>query len=128
MSYLPESAFSKQRPTVPRPLSDFLRAREAYLDAVEVVFAEYELDGLVSPQMRDELPFLNSNGVIHETTVCEINIAGMPVVTVPAGYYASGAPFNLVFVDKLWSEAELLALDYDYEQATNHRKAPALSA
>jgi aspartyl-tRNA(Asn)/glutamyl-tRNA(Gln) amidotransferase subunit A len=77
--------------------------------------------------MRDELPKLHSDGVINETTVCEINIAGMPVVTLPAGYYASGAPFNLVFVGQPWSEAELLALAHDYEQATKHRRAPVLS-
>ncbi len=127
MSYLPETEFSKQNPTVPPPLKDFLAAREAYLEIIEEVFTRHGLDALVFPQMRNELPFLNSDDVINETTVCEINIAGVPVVTVPAGYYASGAPFNLVFVGKLWSEADLLALAFDYEKATNHRKAPALS-
>ncbi len=127
MHYLPETAFSNNNPTVPPPLKDFLGAREAYLEIVEEVFAKHQLDALVFPQMREELPFLNSDGVINETTVSEINIAGMPVVTIPAGYYDSGAPFNLVFVGKLWSEADLLALAYDYEKATNHRKAPALS-
>jgi amidase len=128
MSYLSETEFSKQHPTVPPPQTEFINAREAYLEIVEEVFSRHRLDALVFPQMRKELPFLNSDGVIDETTVCEINIAGMPVVTVPAGYYASGAPFNLVFVGALWSEADLLALAYDYETATNHRKAPALSA
>ena len=128
MSYLPETEFSNNNPTLPPPCADFLGAKEAYLEVVEEVFARHQLDALVFPQMRDELPLLNSDGVINETTVCEINIAGMPVVTVPAGYYASGAPFNLVFVGTLWSEAELLALAYDYEQATKHRQAPALSA
>jgi Asp-tRNA(Asn)/Glu-tRNA(Gln) amidotransferase A subunit family amidase len=128
MNCLPETEFSKQHPTVPPPLTEFVSAREAYLEIVEEVFAKHQLDGLVFPQMCNELPFLNSNGVIDETTVSEINIAGVPVVTVPAGYYVSGAPFNLVFVGKLWCEADLLALAYDYEKATNHRKAPALSA
>jgi Asp-tRNA(Asn)/Glu-tRNA(Gln) amidotransferase A subunit family amidase len=127
MAYLPETEFSKQNPTLPPPLKDFLEAREAYLDLIDIVFAEHGLDALVYPQMRNELPFLHSDDVINETTVSEINIAGVPVVTVPAGYYASGAPFNLVFVGKLWSEVDLLALAYDYEQATKHRKAPALS-
>jgi len=45
---------------------------------------------------------------------------------VPAGYYASGAPFGLLFVGPLWSEAVLLALAHDYEQATQHRKPPRL--
>jgi Asp-tRNA(Asn)/Glu-tRNA(Gln) amidotransferase A subunit family amidase len=128
MSYLPETEFSKQNPTVPPPLRDFLGAREAYLELIDEVFTANKLDALVFPQMRDELPFLDSEGVINETTVCEINIAGVPVVTVPAGTYASGAPFNLVFVGRLWSEADLLALAFDFEAATNHRKAPALSA
>jgi aspartyl-tRNA(Asn)/glutamyl-tRNA(Gln) amidotransferase subunit A len=128
MSYLSETEFSKQHPTVPPPLTEFINAREAYLEIVEEVFSTHQLDALAFPQMRNELPLLDSDGMIAETTVCEINIAGMPVVTVPAGYYASGAPFNLVFVGKLWNEADLLALAYDYETATNHRKAPALSA
>lgn len=127
MSYLAETAFSKQHPTTPPPLKEFLDAKTAYLEVVDEVFAKHQLDGLVFPQMREELPLLKSDGVINETTVCEINIAGMPVVTVPAGYYASGAPFNLVFVGKQWSEAELLALAYDYEQATKHRKPPVLA-
>ena len=35
---------------------------------------------------------------IQETTVGEINIAGLPGVNVPAGYYRSGSPFSLIFV------------------------------
>ncbi len=128
MRHLPETEFSNNNPTMPPPCKDFLAAKEAYLEVVEEVFAKHQLDGLVFPQMREELPLLHSGGVINETTVCEINIAGMPVVTVPAGYYDSGAPFNLVFVGKLWSEAELLSFAYDYEQATKHRKAPVLTA
>lgn len=128
MADLPETKFSNNNPTLPPPVKDFLAAREAYMEVVDEVFAKHQLDALVFPQMRDEVPFLKSDGVINETTVCEINIAGMPVVTIPAGYFASGAPFNLVFVGNLWSEAELLALSYDYEQATKHRKAPVLTA
>ena len=127
MSYLAETAFSLENPTLPPPLQDFLGAKEAYLEVVAEMFARHRLDALVFPQMREELPKLHSDGVINETTVCEINIAGMPVVTLPAGYYASGAPFNLVFVGLPWSEADLLALAHDYEQATKHRRAPVLS-
>jgi len=88
--------------------------------------ARHALDGLVFPQLRDALPPRQSNETLHETTVSEINIAGLPGVTVPAGYYASGSPFSLFFVGDLWSEAALLALAYDYEQATHYRKAPDL--
>jgi amidase len=59
---------------------------------------------------------------IQETTVGELNIAGIPGVTVPAGYYVSGAPFELIFLGRQWDEASLLAQSYAYEQATLHRK------
>ena len=78
--------------------------------------------------MRDPLPPLHGQEPIHETTVCEINIAGLPGVTVPAGYHASGAPFCLIFVGRMWSEPQLLAMAYAYETATAHRRAPDLTS
>lgn len=51
---------------------------------------------------------------------------GLPGVTVPAGRFASGAPFSLILVGRMWSEAALLGFAYDYEQATRHRIVPEL--
>jgi Asp-tRNA(Asn)/Glu-tRNA(Gln) amidotransferase A subunit family amidase len=126
MHQLPDFSACLADPARPPALPDFLAAKEAYLEVFDAVFAERRLDALVFPQMRDALPPLNGVETIHETTVCEINIAGLPGVTAPAGAYASGAPFNLIFVGRLWSEAALLALAYDYEGATRHRSAPHL--
>ena len=92
------------------------------------VFAQERLDAVVFPQMREELPLLHSKETIQETTVGEINIAGLPGVNVPAGYYRSGSPFSLIFVGQLWSEADLLAYAFAYEHATRHRRAPTLDA
>ena len=122
---LPQFAAALKSPTVPPDLSDFIALKEAYLRIVDEVFERERLDALVFPQMREELPAVKT-GTIQETTVGELNIAGLPAVTVPAGYYASGAPFGLLFVGPLWSEAVLLALAHDYEQATQHRKPPRL--
>lgn len=113
-------------PGRPPDLSDFIALREAHLAIFEAVFSEQQLDVLVFPQMRAELPGLYSRQTIPETTVSEINIAGLPGVTVPAGYYASGAPFNLIFVGRRWSEGELLGYAHAYELATRHRRPPAL--
>ncbi|TXL69856.1 amidase [Vineibacter terrae] len=107
-------------------LSGFIAAREAYLAVFAEVMARHRLDALVFPQMRSELPPLTGFDVVQETAVCEINIAGLPGVTVPAGYYASGAPFSLIFIGPMWSEATLLALAFDYEGATRHRRPPTL--
>lgn len=126
MHQLPDFVRCLADPTRPPELPDFLGAKEAYLDVFDRVFAGHRLDGLVFPQMRDDLPPLHGPATLHETTVCEINIAGLPGVTLPAGFYASGAPFNLIFVGRLWSEADLLAFAFDYESATRHRRAPSL--
>ena len=113
-------------PTVPPDLSEFLALRETYLEIFENVMAEHALDALVFPQMRNELPPLHGQEGIHETSVCEINIAGVPGLTVPAGTYASGSPFGLIFIGRLFAEAEIIGLGHAYEHATHHRKPPVL--
>ena len=129
---LPQFTACLADPTQPPDMSDFLAAKQAYLalfhhtlDAAAGLDAA-RLDALVFPQMRDALPELHAGTPIHETTVCEINIAGLPGVVVPAGYHDNGAPFCLIFVGRPWSEALLLGLAYDYEQATHHRRTPVL--
>jgi Asp-tRNA(Asn)/Glu-tRNA(Gln) amidotransferase A subunit family amidase len=114
-------------PTVPPAQPRFVAAKEAYLRVIEAVFERERLSALVFPQMRSELPALHGGEEIAATTVSEINIAGLPGVTVPAGSYRSGAPFCLIFVGRPWSEADLLACAYDYECATRHRRIPVLS-
>jgi amidase len=124
---LPQFAACLAQPDRPPDQSEFIAAKEAYLEIFQSVLERARLDVLVFPQMRTELGELSGGDPIHETTVGEINIAGLPGVTVPAGYYASGAPFNLIFVGRPWSEAELLAYAYAYECATRHRRAPTLT-
>ena len=70
---------------------------------------------------------MRAGDIIHETTVGEINIAGLPALTGPAGRYAAGAPFNLIVVGSMWSEGALIGIAYAYEQATRHCKPPMLS-
>lgn len=127
MPNLPQFVQAAAAPATPPDMSEFIALKAQYLRLFNAVFAEQQLDAMVMPQMRQELPPRLGKDVIQETTVGEINIAGLPGVTVPAGYYASGAPFNLIFVGPQWSEAPLLALAYAYEKATQHRTAPTLS-
>lgn len=122
----PVLAQSLLDPAIPPDLGEFLAAREAYLRVVNQVLADHQLDGLVFPQSEAPLPGIFAKEEYPATTVSEINIAGLPGVTVPAGQYANGAPFALIFVGRMWSEADLLGLAYDYEQATHHRIVPEL--
>lgn len=128
MHTLPQFVASLQSPTVPPDLTEFVALKDAYLRIIEDVFEQHQLDALVFPQMREELPLAGQGRTIQETTVGEINIAGVPGVTIPAGYYNSGSPFGLIFVGRLWSEADLLALAYNYEIGTQHRRSPNLQS
>lgn len=123
---VPEFVEAMKNPSSPPDMSSFIALREAHLDIFNAVFERQRLDAVVYPQMRGPLAPLHGDDYIHETVVSEINIAGLPAVTVPAGFYASGSPFNLVIVAPQWSEADILAIAYAYEQGTKHRKAPAL--
>lgn len=108
----------KADPSTPPPLTSFFAAREAYLAIFNAVMDRFALDGLVFPQMCDPVPKRGAGVGIRETTVSEINIAGLPAVTVPAGRLPAGEPFNLVFVGRLWSEASLLGMANEYERVT----------
>lgn len=126
MPHSPEFVEVMKNPSNPPDMASFIALRETYLDIFNSVFDKHKLDAVIYPQMRGPLGPLHGDEVIDAMVVSEINIAGLPAVTVPAGFYASGAPFNLVIVAPQWSEADILALAYAYEQGTTHRKAPEL--
>ncbi len=113
--------------TTPPDLSAYVALRERYLAIFNRVMDENGLNALVFPQILAQPPEISEH---YEhwpaTTVPFINFLGLPVVTVPAGEFSNGAPYAIVFVGRMWSEAELLSLAYDYEQATKHRKTPML--
>ena len=98
------------------------------------VLGEHDLDGLFFPQAGAPVPPLvqdparpdydpNNHPELPSNIV---NALGIPVVTVPFGYYENGTPFVLAFIGDMWSEADLLAWAYDLEQATKARRPPVL--
>ena len=123
---LPILKASREDPTAIPDLSEFHALREAYLKTINEVMAKNDLDLLVFPQVSSELPGIYAEELFPDTTVSEINISGIPGVTVPAGQFENGGPFSLLFMGPMWSEADLLGYAYDYEQATHHRIVPKL--
>ena len=124
---IPGSSGILREPGKKPSLEEFVAIRQQYREIFDAILSEHDIDAMVFPHARDALPALESEENIGETTVETINIGGLPVVTVPAGRYPSnGSPFGLVFVGRPFSEAELLALAYDYEQSTQHRIVPNL--
>lgn len=120
---LPDFLEAIKSPNTPPAMPAFIELKRRYLELFDEVFSRHQLDGLAYPQMLEEIPELHSGDAILETTVGELNIAGLPAITVPAGYYQSGAPFELIFLGKKWSEPALIQQAYAYEQSTQHRRA-----
>jgi len=113
-------------PTSPPDLTEFVEVREQYLSLWEEVMEAHDLDALVFPHDHNGTPTRLEGG--HSVVaVPEINIGGTPGVVVPAGQYENGMPFSLIFLGPQWSEGQLLAYAYDYEQATHHRIVPELA-
>ena len=78
--------------------------------AIDSVLTANDLDAIVSPQ--------STTGVAAR--------AGYPSVIVPAGYFAAnGRPGGISFAGTAWTEASLLSLAYDYEQASMKRRGPS---
>ena len=50
---------------------------------------------------------------------------GFPALTVPAGFSEGTLPVGIEFLGRPFSEGELLAIGYAYEQRTKHRRPPA---
>jgi aspartyl-tRNA(Asn)/glutamyl-tRNA(Gln) amidotransferase subunit A len=56
------------------------------------------------------------------------DIYGLPTISVPCGFTASGLPIGLQISGNHFSEATVLALAHAYEQATTwHTRRPTLS-
>ena len=99
----------------------------AYLEPLE----RLKLDGYVYPAIQMPPPdetMPQDGGVSggpHSNTSW-VNMIGVPAVVVPAGFYASGLPFGLEFSARPWTDGDLLAIAYAWEQATHLRKPPTL--
>ncbi len=64
--------------------------------------------------------------LVHATSAGSAlaSLSGYPAAMVPAGTTAAGEPVGLSFLGTAFTEADLLAYAYAYEQATLHRTTP----
>ena len=104
--------------------------RDALRKAVPFAMAENQLDVIAYPhQKRLVVPVgdeqVERNGVLSNAT-------GFPAITLPGGFSTPtkdapiGVPVGIEFLGREWSEGDLIALGYAFEQGTHFRKAPVL--
>ena len=101
------------------------RARTLGIDAV---LQKHRLDAIVAPTGSPAWPTdpINGDHFLGASST-PAAVAGYPSITVPAGQ-AFGLPVGISFIGGAWSEARLIALAYAYEQASKHRRPPALAS
>lgn len=77
-----------------------------------------DLDALVWPVNGKTAPALFGGPNNDPLVQGAVNILGIPGVILPSGRYADGTPFGVIVMGRMFDEASLLGLAYDYEQAT----------
>jgi amidase len=106
-------------------------ARAALRTATLALMDSLELDALVYPTWSNSPRLIGDlNTPAGDNSQIFSPMTGFPAITVPMGWTpnANGGPLpaGLTFFGRPWSEGPLLRLVYGYEQATHHRRAPAL--
>jgi Asp-tRNA(Asn)/Glu-tRNA(Gln) amidotransferase A subunit family amidase len=102
--------------------------REKLRAAVTTLMDDRQLDALVYPTWSNPprlIGDLNTPGGDNNQFFAPST--GFPAITVPMGYTRGDRlPAGLQFFGRAWSEKTLLRLAFAYEQATHHRRPPAL--
>jgi aspartyl-tRNA(Asn)/glutamyl-tRNA(Gln) amidotransferase subunit A len=119
------------------PAVQYLQARRARNKVRRAFAALFErVDLLVLPATSAEAPMLEaavSGGweSMRERIrlLAPFNVAGLPAVSVPCGFTASGLPVGLQIAGPPWADRTVLALARAFEQATGFRAfRPPVSA
>ncbi|PPG27983.1 amidase [Pseudoclavibacter sp. RFBB5] len=89
--------------------------------AMDQFFIDNDLDALAMPTSAT-----SATPDWAGTTFCDLGAnTGIPTVSLPAGFTSTGAAVGLELAAPRSQDAALLAMSYDYEQATQHRVAPS---
>lgn len=104
------------------------RSREALRVAVQRLMEAQQLDALVYPTWSNPPRLIGDLNTPHgDNSQLFSPSTGFPAITVPMGYTRDGRlPAGLSFFGRPWSDGRLIGLAFDYEQATQHRRAPNL--
>lgn len=93
-------------------------------EGIDKALGEHRLDALVAPSGSPAwlTDFIRGDFSGSGFTSAAA-VAGYPHITVPAGF-VHGLPCGVSFVGAAWSEPQLIAMAYAFEQASKARRAP----
>lgn len=93
-------------------------------EGIDKVMRDNKLDALMAPTGGPawKTDLINGDNFLGSSSSYAA-ISGYPNITVPMGFIGD-LPVGISFFGRAWSEAELLAIAYSFEQGTNQRRAP----
>ncbi|MES3008590.1 MAG: amidase family protein [Pseudomonadota bacterium] len=117
---LTRSAAATQDPALYRAA---LLAREELRSAIEAAMRAQNVELLAYP------PIGSLPAVIGESQPgnnCSLSAhSGLPALSVPIGFSPEGLPMGMELLSGAFTDARLLALGYEFEQLTQHRRTPS---
>jgi Asp-tRNA(Asn)/Glu-tRNA(Gln) amidotransferase A subunit family amidase len=119
-----------QRDTIPPETTPgcqtYLRNRERFRGAVTAMMDSLRLDAVVYPTWSNSPRLIGDlNTPAGDNSQVFSPRTGFPAITVPMGYTRDNTlPAGMTLFGREWSEGKLIALAYDFEQATKHRRPP----
>jgi Asp-tRNA(Asn)/Glu-tRNA(Gln) amidotransferase A subunit family amidase len=100
-----------------------LRQRATARDLVVAFLDSNKLDALVYPTVRRKAAII---GEPQRGANCQLSaVTGLPALSAPAGFTPDGMPIGVELLGRPLDDARLVAMAYDYEQATRPRRAPS---
>lgn len=98
-------------------------ARDDLRSAIEQVLQSQDLDVIVYPPIAELQVFTGEN---QPGNNCSVSAnSGLPALSIPVGFTASGLPVGMEMLGGMLSDAQLLALGYAFEQGNTMRRAPS---
>lgn len=86
--------------------------------------------GPVAPTAAFDLGQMASDPVqmyLSDVYTLSVNLAGLPGMSVPAGFASNGRPIGLQIIGNYFGEAKMLNIAHQFQQATDwHARAPSL--
>jgi amidase len=129
MPYFGQDMFIKAEAKGDLKTQDYLDAlnnnlRLARQEGIDATMDKFQLDALIGPTGGPAwvTDLVNGDNAAGQTSSAAA-VACYPSVSVPMGY-VFGLPVGISFFGRAWSEPTLIALAYNFEQATKVRKAP----
>ena len=100
-----------------------LAQRVAARDLVMRFLDANNLDALVYPTLRRKAAII---GEPQRGANCQLSaVTGLPALSAPAGFTPDGMPIGVELLGRPLDDARLVAMAYDYEQATHPRRPPS---